>query len=237
MQICPSALARRMSMPSGARLWPVLVACAVGMASFHTGVWGEEPRKSSQPATASQAQLLVENTTSRVIAAMSRDSGAMQAESTLASEVVETIVMPNVDLKRISRLVLGEHWLNASKNQRERFMRAFGAQLVHTYVIAVSDYLSMSDKIGLEIDYLPAKTNKDGTKVLVRSRVGKSSARVSIDYRLHRVEDEWKVYDVLVDGVSVVLTYRKSYAAAAVKGGLDHLIERITAKNRKLRPA
>lgn len=216
----------------GARFWPVLVACAAGMAWHSTGVSGEELRNSYELTPASHAQLLVENTTSRVIAAMSRDP-----EPKLASEIVESIVMPNVDLHRISRLVLGEHWLKATKNQQDRFMDAFGAQLVRTYVIAVSDYLAVSDKIGLEIDYLPAKSNKDQTRALVRSRVGKSGARVSIDYRLHRVDDAWKVYDVLVDGVSVVLTYKKSYAAAAIKGGLDNLIERITAKNRELRPA
>lgn len=231
MQIIPNALARRVPMPSGAGLWSVLIAFAVVTASYIRDASGEELQKSSAQDQASHAQLLVENTTSRVIAAMSRDS-----KSTPAFEIVETIVMPNVDLKRISRLVLGKHWVNATQNQRDRFMDAFGAQLVRTYVIAVSDYLSMSDKIGLEIDYLPAKSNKDQTKALVRSRVGLSGARVSIDYRLHRVDDAWKVYDVLVDGISVVLTYKKSYAAVAVNGGLDHLIERIAAKNRELRP-
>ncbi len=231
MQIFPNACTRSRSTLCGARLWLVPVALAAGLAAVSTGALGDELRKSPGLSPASHAQLLVENTTSRVIAAMSRDP-----EPRLATKIVETIVMPNIDLKRISRLVLGEHWLGATESQQQRFMEAFGAQLVRTYVIAVSDYLAMSNKVGLEIDYLPAKSNRDQTKALVRSRVGKSVARVSIDYRLHRVDDAWKVYDVLVDGVSVVLTYKKSYAAAAIQGGLDHLIERIAAKNRQLRP-
>ena len=112
-------------------------------------------------------------------------------------------------------------------------MAAFGAQLVRTYVIAVTDYLTVSDKIGVEISYLPVNMSKDKKKALVRSRIGKSSTHVSIDYRLHRVNDTWKVYDVLVEGVSVVSTYRKSYAEAAIKRGIDHVIERIAVQNRK----
>ena len=234
MKVFPNALARSIPMLNGARLWPVLMACAIGMVSYGNDVWGAESR--SPFTSAAQAQLLVEDTTSRVLAAMSRDREAVQAESALASQVVQSIVMPNVDLKRVSQLVLGKHWRKATKDQQERFMAAFGAQLVRTYVIAVTDYLTVSDKIGVEISYLPVNLSKDKKKALVRSRIGKSSIRVSIDYRLHRVNDTWKVYDVLVEGVSVVSTYRKSYTEAAIKRGIDHVIERIAAQNRKFGP-
>ena len=107
---------------------------------------------------------------------------------------------------------------------------------MRTYVIAVTDYLMMSDKIGVEISYLPVNMSKDEKKALVRSRIGKYNSRVSIDYRLHRVNDAWKVYDVLVEGVSVVSTYRKSYANAAIARGINHVIERIAAQNRRFSP-
>lgn len=184
-----------------------------------------------------EAQLVVENTTSRVLAAMSREQKAIEAEPSRAFDVVERIVMPYVDLERISALLLGKYWLEANEKQRKRFMEEFGFQLVRTYTIGVSDYLAVSGKIGIEISYLPVNVSTDKRKALVRSRVGVSGANVQIDYLLHRGGDTWQVYDLRVDGVSVVLTYKSAFVAAVRKGGIDYLIERIAARNRKSDPA
>ena len=201
------------------------------------GVAAESAPDARDHASVAQAQLLVQDTTARVLAAMSRDLAAIKAEPARAFGIVESIVMPNIDLERTSRMVLGRHWSKATEAQRARFMRVFGDQLVRTYVLGISDYLAVSDKLAVAIDYLPGSISEDKRNALIRTRVGTGAMAVSIDYRLHRVKQSWRVFDVLVEGVSVASTYRSSFTSEANRNGMDGLIERIDEKNRRLGPA
>lgn len=217
-----------------AAIWIVLVACAVLASAHYRSAWGSELH--SAPAAARHAQLLVQDTTSRVLAAMARGSDTHTAGERHAFHAVESIVMPHVDLRLVSRQVLGEHWASATRDQQRMFMEEFGAQLVHAYVITMTEYLSISDKLAVTIDYLPVDVDQDRRRAVVRTRVGVANAQVQLDYRLHKFGDQWKVYDVLVDGVSVVRTYRKSFAAEISRVGLDRLIARLADRNKRQQP-
>jgi phospholipid transport system substrate-binding protein len=219
------------SIMAAAFVWLLVSLSVVGSASA-----GESERTAGAE-SASGAQLLVENTIARVLAAMARDSNHVNDQSAVALAVVEEIVMPSVDLERVSRLVLGKHWGLATPTQRERFKREFGTHLLRTYAIGVVDYMLLSDKLGTEISYLPPKVNGDKSLATVRTKVGRSVMQVRIDYRLHRSDQSWKVYDVLVEGVSTVQIYRSSFIAETNKHGIDHLTDRIAEKNRTFRPA
>ena len=183
-----------------------------------------------------EAQLVVENTISRVLSAMAREKGDSTDGSTAAIAIVDRIVMPNVDLERVSHLVLGKHWRRATFVQRERFKREFGTTLLRTYAIGVIDYLIVSDNLGSEITYLAPVFDKKRNVVTVRTEVASSGMQVRIDYRLHRRNTTWKVYDVLVDGVSTVRTYRHSFIAETARNGIDSLTDQIAAKNRQYGP-
>lgn len=219
---------------SRAALRHLLPASVIVLALSSAESTADEARDASTPAA--QAQFVVQDTTSRVLAAMSREQKAIEAEPSRAFDVVERIVMPYVDLERISGLLLGRYWLEATEEQQKRFMKEFGFQLVRTYTIGVSDYLALSGKVGIDINYLPVDLSADDSRARVRSHVGVSGTHTQIDYFLHRGDETWQVYDLRVDGVSVVLTYKSAFVAAARKGGIDYLIERIAAQNRKSNP-
>ncbi|MDX1432443.1 MAG: ABC transporter substrate-binding protein [Gammaproteobacteria bacterium] len=210
----------------------LLAAGALGLV-LHGPARASETAAAPATPSAATAQLLVEDTTARVIAAMSRERERDGVKPELAYDIVARIVMPNIDLDRTSRLVLGEHWARATDAQRARFKQVFGNQLIRTYVLGLADYLAVSGKIAIAIDYLPGAITKDGRVAVVRSRVAASSVSMRIDYRLHRVEGAWRVFDVLVEGVSVASTYRSSFMAEASRNGIDRLIERIAEKNRR----
>ena len=182
------------------------------------------------------AQFLVQNTTARVLAAMSQEREEKKLAPGEAYDIVSRIVMPSVDLESTSRLVLGSHWSSATDAQRRRFMQVFGDQLIRTYVLGIADYLSVSNRLAIQIDYLPGTISNNGKVAVVRSRVGASSMSVDIDYRLRLVDGSWRVFDVIVEGVSVASTYRSSFMSEARRNGMDRLIERIAEKNRKLGP-
>lgn len=199
-------------------------------------VWAGEREPSVGGEPALEAQLLVQDTIARVLAAMSRDRKQLDDRPASAAAIVEKVVMPSVDMERVSRLVLGKHWLRATQPQRERFKREFGTQLLRTYAIGVVDYLTLSDELGTEISYLPPTVNDDESVATVRTKVGYSAMQVRIDYRLHLRDESWKVYDVLVEGVSTVRTYRNSFIGETRKHGIDSLTDRIAAKNRQYGP-
>ena len=204
--------------------------------SLVAGASADESRPADGGTPAVEAQLLVQDTVARVIAAMSRDVQKGMKEPDTAVAILERIVMPSVDLERISRLVLGKHWQRATLAQRERFKREFGTQLLRTYAIGVLDYLTLSEKVGSQVSYLPPTTNEDKNIATVRTKVGRSAMQIRVDYRLHRRDSAWKVYDVLVEGVSTVRTYRTSFISETRRHGIDSLTDRIAAKNRQFGP-
>lgn len=217
-----------MATAMGAMLVSFLVLLS-GVGSVSAG----ETDRTGGAVSAAEAQLLVQDTISRVLAAMARGQDQIDDQPALALAIVKKIVMPSVDLERVSQLVLGDHWRDATRTQRQRFKREFGIHLLRTYAIGVVDYLVVSDKLGTEIIYLPPMVNGDESLATVRTKVGRSAMQVRIDYRLHRRDESWKVYDVLVEGVSTVRIYRKSFIAETSRHGLDRLTDRIAAKNRQ----
>lgn len=193
----------------------------------------DETKRTGGAVSAAEAQLLVQDTIARVLAAMARDNSQADNQSAAALAIVKKIVMPSVDLERVCQLVLGNHWRDATATQRQRFEREFGAHLLRTYAVGVVDYLVVSDKLGTQISYLPPMVNGDKSLATVRTKVGRAAMQVRIDYRLHRRDETWKVYDVLVEGVSTVRIYRKSFIAETSRHGIDRLTDRIAAKNRQ----
>lgn len=153
--------------------------------------------------------------------------------------LVEKTLTPHVDFPLISQLVLGKHWRSADAGQRERFMTEFRTLLVRFYVGALledprklDELLDFSDTL---IQFRPADVAGDARKALVRAEVHLPSGRVVlVSFNLHRKTEAWKVYDVTVEGVSLVTNYRSSFASEVRQGGLEGLIDRLTARNRAL---
>jgi len=125
----------------------------------------------------------------------------------------------------MSKWVLGRYWRQASVSQQDGFSKQFELLLVRTYSNALAEFQDET------VDFLPILDRSD-TKVAVRSTINRSvGPAVPITYRMHKVGDSWKVYDVAIEGVSLVINYRSSFAQEIKRNGIDGLIQRLAKKN------
>jgi phospholipid transport system substrate-binding protein len=139
--------------------------------------------------------------------------------------LVEEKIIPHFDFDQISQLVLGKHWKDASPEQRERFSSAFQRMLIRSYSHALIEYDSE------RIEWAPLRMTAGATDVVIRSNViRKGGPPIPINYNLHLKNDQWLVYDVTIDAISLVTNYRGTFANEIRKGGLDSLIARLEQK-------
>lgn len=173
-------------------------------------------------------QQLVQQTTEKVLDILANRRAELEQDHNLIYSLTNQIVVPHFDFISISKYVLGKNWRRANKQQKLRFIRAFRKMMVRTYATAVLEYDNN------KISYLPLRAEPDTSDVTVRTEYYmKNKPPVSINYSLHQRSNAWKVYDVSVDGVSIVSTYRTSFATEIRQSGLDALIERIEQKTMK----
>lgn len=169
---------------------------------------------------------VVQQTSSQVIERVKRDKEQLRADPMRLSALVDELVFPHFDFERMGRFVLGKNWNGASEDQRSRFVQEFRGLLTRTYATALLEY---SDRA---INYLPATAEPDGRQATVRSEIEQPGAQpVPLSYRMHLTDDGWKVYDVSVEGVSLISTYRSSFAQEVRQGGIQGLIDSLAARN------
>jgi len=180
------------------------------------------------PAATEDPVQLVRSTSNRVLAEVKDHRTELEASPDQIYDLVDQIILPRFDFVRISRLVLGKNWRRASPEQRERFIEEFQELLIRTYAMALLNY---SDK---QVTYLPLRRVGDAVKVTVNTRVSAAGApQIPIDYKLYLSNDEWKVYDVTIDGVSLVSTYRSSFSSQIRRFKMDGLLKRMGRLNEK----
>ena len=179
---------------------------------------------------AESPDLLVKETTDKVLGELIANRDAMQADSALLYNMVDAIVLPHFDFERMSKLVLGKHWKNAEDAQRVEFLGEFKGLLVRTYATALFEYT------GQEVVYRPFHATEDSTRVVVKTDIVPSDGpRIPIDYALSKGEDAaWKVYDIRIDGISMVTNYRSSYGKVIESKGMDSLISLLSRKREAL---
>ena len=145
------------------------------------------------------------------------------------TEVVEEIIYPNVDFNRVSALVLGKHWRTASKEQKLRFRKEFQLLLIRTYARAFTEFNDWT------VSFLPMKMKDGSKKALVKTEVLQPGRPpVAVSYRMRLSKGEWKVYDIIIEGGSLVTNYRNSFKNEVKRSGsLDAVIEKLAERNEK----
>jgi phospholipid transport system substrate-binding protein len=178
-------------------------------------------------ATIQSAEEVVMTTADAVLARLATESEALDADPGKIYGLVNEIVIPHFDFVSMSKWVLGKkNWRGASESQRVQFVHEFRTLLIRTYAKALLEY---SDE---EIVYLPVEKNPDSNLVVVKTKINQAgSTAVPIDYRMHVSGGEWKVVDLVVDGVSLVSTYRGSFASQIKKSGFESLISKLSQRN------
>lgn len=142
--------------------------------------------------------------------------------------MVDEHVLPNFDFRAMSRTVLGRYWRTASEEQRTRFTAEFRDLLVRTYATALLKY---NDE---KIVYLAFRLNPDDRTTTVKSEVRRTDGGppIAINYSFYRTDAGWKVYDVTIEGASLVTTYQSTYSARVQREGLDALIASLAQDNK-----
>jgi len=183
----------------------------------------------SAPSWAIQSpQDMVEQTAEQMLSKLRDERKVIDQHPGRIYELVNQIVLPHFDFERMSSWVLGKYWRRATPEQRKAFEEQFRTLLVRTYAKSLSSYTDN------KITYLPFRGTLEQTDVKVRTEVDQPGGfPIPIDYDLYLKGDEWKVYDVTIDGVSLVTNYRTTFANQIRQNGLDKLISSLDERNKQ----
>ncbi len=182
----------------------------------------------ARAATPDLASALVKNTTDRMLAALQDRRAELDASPGLIYDLVGEIVLPHFDFERITGSAMGRYWRQANATQRQALIGAFRQMLVRTYAKALLTYS------GQEIRILPLRPGRRPEQVTVRTEVSEAGGpKIPIDYDLYLKDDAWKVFDITIDGVSLVANYRSSFAAQVQRNGVDGLIQVLEGRNKE----
>ena len=170
----------------------------------------------------------VKSTADQVLSEVADRKAELTAEPAKIYELVDQVILPRFDFVRMSQLVLGKYWRQATPEQREAFVREFQELLIRTYATALLNYS------GQEIVYLPLRAGRDVRDVTVNTQVREVGApAVPVDYRLMLSDNGWKVYDVSIDSISLVSNYRSSFASQIRRYKIDGLIAKLEKLNQR----
>jgi phospholipid transport system substrate-binding protein len=180
-------------------------------------------------AAANSPESVVRETSDGVIKRIESQRSVLEENPGQVYDLVNELVIPHFDFISMSKWVLGKNWKRANEAQRSEFIEQFRTLLVRTYARALLEYS------GQEIKYFPAEQNPKSNLAVVKTELSSSNSKpFPVAYRMHQKNEEWKVVDVAVDGISLVSTYRGSFASQIKKDGFDSLIQKLTDKNAKL---
>jgi phospholipid transport system substrate-binding protein len=160
----------------------------------------------------------IRSTTETVIAALNAEPGRRSDPAQL-QRLTEQHAAPRFDFMALARLTLGNHWRSATTEQKAAFVDAFHQLLVRTYSVSLREYSNQS------IEYQLLKGAGDGRRASVRMRIAApGAAPIVVDYSLYATAEGWKIYDVIIEGISLVTNYRNSFGDLIRRQGLDGLI-------------
>jgi phospholipid transport system substrate-binding protein len=176
--------------------------------------------------------VLVKNVTTEVVELITKDKEIRSGSRAKLIEVIESKVLPHFNFGSMTALAMGQSWNKATPEQKKRLVREFRTLLVRTYASALAAYSEQ------RFDFRPLRARPTDTDVTVNVRVIQSGAQpVPIDYSMEKTAAGWKIYDVMVGGVSLVANYRTEFNATVREAGVEGLIRNLQAKNRTLEAA
>jgi phospholipid transport system substrate-binding protein len=176
-------------------------------------------------------QDVVRGTADQVLAEVTANKDLLNRDPSGIYRLVEATVVPRFDFAAMSQLALGRYWRTATPEQRLELTDEFKELLVRTYAVALLGYS------GQQIEYLPVRLQANDTDVMIPTRIdpGTGAPPVPINYRMRLVDDHWLVYDVVIDGISLVTNYRSTFASTVRSRGIDGLIRQLAERNQQLR--
>ncbi len=176
----------------------------------------------AQAAPAQPADVVIKDATTEFQKLISDNHEAYRADLGAFYKVVDEKVVPLFDTKGIAQLVLGRNWRKATEDQRKRFEEAFKDSLIRTYARALLDYHD-----SVEAQWAPLRAEKDATDVSVNADIiRKDASPVSLKFSAHVRGDQWKIYDIAVENISLITNFRSQINSEIKANGLDATIKK-----------
>jgi phospholipid transport system substrate-binding protein len=165
---------------------------------------------------------IVESAAQSMLDGLEADRDTYRKDPSKVGELVEKYLLPHFDIPYAARLVLGMHWRDATPEQRQRFADAFYHTLIDNYGSALVDFTSDRLKV------FPTNTEAQADRATVRTEVTRDNGeKVAVNYSLRKTEAGWKAWDVVIEGISYVRSFREDYGAAIEQQGLEAVIKRL----------
>jgi phospholipid transport system substrate-binding protein len=171
--------------------------------------------------------VLVKNVTLEVVELIAKDKDIRSGSRAKLIQLIESRVLPHFNFNAMTALAMGQNWARATPEQKKRLTDEFKTLLVRTYASALAAYSNQ------KFDFRPLRAKPTDTDVLVQVRVVQQGAQpVPIDYSMEKTASGWKVYDVMVGGISLVANYRSEFSNVVRASGIEGLIKDLHAKNK-----
>lgn len=173
--------------------------------------------------------VFLERTSSQVIKILRDDQELLQKEPERVYKIIDDYILPHLDDVTMAKLAMGKNWRKATKQQKQEFVGEFKDLLVRTYSKSLIEFKDQ------EINYFPVKLAKDAHKASVKAEVIQPGGpSIPMAYRVRIKNNSWKVYDIKIDGISLVTSYRGTFTQEIRKSGIDGLLKYLRDKNSKL---
>ena len=170
---------------------------------------------------------LVKRTAEDVLAVVKTDKDIQAGDQRKIFALAEEKIVPNFNFDKVSRMVLGKNWSKATPDQKTAFQAEFRSLLIRTYATALSKYKNQV------IEYKPFRKASESNVASVKTLIVQPGGQpIAVDYTLEKQGDAWKVYDIVIEGVSLVTNYRGQFSQEIRTNGLDSLIKKLGDKNR-----
>jgi phospholipid transport system substrate-binding protein len=176
----------------------------------------------AQDADASDPSKMLEGVARTMLKELDANRAEYRKDSTKIDALVEKDLLPHFDTEYAARLVLGQHWRDATPEQRKRFISAFYHSMIANYGKSLVDFT------GDRLKVFPTKMGSDPDRMTVRTEVKRDNGSiVPVNYSMHRGPDGWKAWDVVIDGISYVKSFREDFGSEIDQKGLDEVITRM----------
>jgi len=207
-------------------LTPFVIALLVSAAPVgaqNSGNAAAPNTSAAQAAAATQGPGEVVTTAAQgMLKDLDADRATYRKDPSKVNDLVQKYLLPHFDTEYSSRAVLGQHWRTATPDQRKRFVDAFYKSLLNNYGSALADFTS--DKLKI----FPVKSDSNSDRATVRTEVKRDNGdRIAVNYQMHKVGNEWKAWDVNIDGISYVKSYHDDFDSQIDQQGLDAVIARL----------
>ena len=170
---------------------------------------------------------LVRKTAEDVLFAIKADEEIQKGDKEKIYKLAEEKILPNFDFERVARLVLGRAWRSASDEQKKEFIVQFRTLLLKTYAVALSKYKNQT------IEFKPTRMSDTDEIVIVKTEITQSGGQpIRVNYALSKNSGKWLVFDIVIEGVSLVTNYRSQFSSEIKRNGMDTLIKKLSKKNK-----